>query len=187
MKKLTFILILFSVTLLVTNCKTSTKENQQTKQEEVTKPDIDLHAAALTGNIDAIKAHIEVKSDLNAKDAQGGSTALIISSLFGHPEIAKLLIEAGADINATNNDGSTALITAAFFCNTEIVKLLLDNEADKTIVNNSGGTALNSVQAPFEEVKGIYDFMVQAFSPLGLKLDYEHLEKTRPIIAEMLK
>jgi len=30
--------------------------------------------------------------------------------------------------------------------------------ADKTIKNNSGSTALVSVSAPFEAVKGIYDY-----------------------------
>jgi hypothetical protein len=106
---------------------------------------------------------------------------------LGKTEIAKFLIENGADINFQNNEGSTALHTAAFFCRTEIVKELLKNGADTGIVNNAGATALQSVNGPFEPVKGIYDYFRQTFSPLGLQLDEAMLKKTRPVIAGMLK
>jgi predicted LPLAT superfamily acyltransferase len=117
----------------------------------------------------------------------GGSTPLISASLFGHYEIAKLLINAGAKLNFQNNDGSTALITAAFFGRTEIVKYLLHSKADKTIKNKYGQTAYDTVSNPFKDVKPVYDMMVSALSPLGLKLDYVQLEKARPVIAAMLK
>ena len=62
---------------------------------------------------------------MNIKEPMGGSTPLISASLFGKTEIAKLLINAGANLDIQNNDGSTALITASFFCRLEIVKMLL--------------------------------------------------------------
>jgi ankyrin repeat protein len=82
--------------------------------------------AALQGNIEAIRQHIEAGSDLNDKDVYG-SSPLIIAATFGKTEVARALIEAGADMNITNNDGATALHAAAFLCRTEIVKALLDN------------------------------------------------------------
>jgi len=97
------------------------------------------------------------------------------------------LIEAGADVNYKNNEGSTPLHTAAFFCHTEVVKALLEKGADKNIRNNAGSTALESVAGRFEEVKPIYDYLVTAFGPLGLELDFEHIKLSRPVIAEMLK
>jgi hypothetical protein len=97
------------------------------------------------------------------------------------------LIDAGADVNFQNNEGSTPLHTAAFFCRTEIVENLLANGADVSIKNHAGSTALASVTAPFDAVKGIYDYFGTAFGPIGLKLDYEQLKATRPIIAEMLQ
>ena len=87
----------------------------------------------------------------------------------------------------TNNDGSTPLNIAAFFCRTTIVKALLDKGADKNIRNNAGRTALESVTAPFEDVKGIYDSIGKALGPIGLELDYEYIKMTRPKIAEMLR
>jgi ankyrin repeat protein len=72
---------------------------------------------------------------------------------FGKTEMAKVLIEAGGDLNFQNNDGSTALHTAAFFCRPEIVRVLLDKGADKTIKNKFGATAYQSVAGPFIDVK----------------------------------
>ncbi len=148
---------------------------------------VDLHTAVLKNDIEAVKKHIASKSDLNVIEPMGGSTPLISAALFGKEEISKLLVNAGAKLNIQNNDGSTALITAAFFGRIEIVKLLLQNKADKTIKNKYGQTAYETVANPFKEVKPVYDMMVSALAPLGLKLDYAQLEKARPMIASMLK
>jgi ankyrin repeat protein len=141
----------------------------------------------VTGNLEALKQHIAAGTDLNEKDPFGGSSPLITAGVFGKTDEAKVLIEAGADINFKNNDGSTALHTAAFFCRPEIVKMLLDKKADKSIKNKYGATPYESVASPFAEVKSAYDMMGQVLGPMGLKLDYEYIEKTRPKIAEMLK
>lgn len=150
-------------------------------------PIADIHTAVLKGDIAAIKRLITSKSDLNVKESYGGSTALISAALFGKTEIAKLLIDAGAMLNIQNNEGSTALITAAFFCRPDIVKMLLAKKADKTIKNKYGSTAYTSVTAPFQDVKPAYDMLGSSLAPLGLKLDYDYLKKTRPVIASMLK
>jgi ankyrin repeat protein len=149
-------------------------------------PKIGIHEAAVDGDIDATLQHIKFGSDLNEKDVYG-STPLIIATTFGKTEVALALIEAGADLNITNNDGSTALITAAFFCRTGIVKTLLDKGADKNLKNNYGSNALDGVIAPFDDVKGVYDYLGKILGPLGLELDYEQIKMTRPKIAEMLR
>ncbi len=112
---------------------------------------------------------------------------MIIATLFGKTDVAISLIEAGVDLHITGNDGSTPLHTAAFFCRTEIVMALLANGADKTLKNNYGSTALASVSTSFNDVKGIYDQFSKNLGPLGFKLDYKHLELTRPKIAKMLQ
>ncbi len=155
-------------------------------QESEGPPSVDLHMAALKGDIETIRQHIKAGSDLNEKD-QFGSTPLIIASTFGKTEVAIALIGAGADLNLRNTDGSTALITAAFFCHTKIVKALLDKGADKNIRNKMGSTALESVSGPFDNVKAYYNNIGKALGPLGLHLDYEQIKMTRPKIAEMLR
>ena len=166
---------------------TQDKKESLVTQTSVKPPGMDIHSAAFMGNLKAIEQHITAGSDLNIKELLGGSTPLITAAVFGKTEVAKALIEAGANVNIKNNEGSTALHTAAFFCRTEIVKALLDKGADKTLKNNMGSTALESVSAPFAVVKGIYDFFSKELGPLGLKLDYTHIEMTRPKIAEMLQ
>lgn len=157
------------------------------EKSKVKPPDVDIHTAVLTENVAALKQHIAAGSNLNEKDPFGGSSPLISAAVFGKTDMAKILIDAGADLNFQNKDGSTALHTAAFFCRPEIVKMLLDKHADKTIKNSFNSTAYESMIVPFKDVKGAYDMMGTVLAPMGLKLDYVYIEKTRPEIAAMLK
>lgn len=184
-----FIAILL-VTALVSmsacnNTKNKTSDAENKTETSIKAPSIDVHAAAFMGNVNAMTQHIVAGSDINVKD-QYGSTPLQIATTFGKTDVAIALINWDADLNSLGNDGSTALHTAAFFCRTKIVEALLKKGADKTIKNNYGSTALESVQAPFESVKVIYQQIGKDLGPFGLKLNYEFLETTRPQIAELL-
>lgn len=168
------------------NQERSPEQSAET-QKAVTAPKVDLHSAVVLDDLDAIRQHIEAGSDLNVLEPSRASTPLITAAAVGKTEAAKILIEAGADLNYQNNDGSTALHTAAFFCREEIVEALLEKGADKTLKNKAGMTALEVVELPFDVVKPAYDAMGLAMRPAGVVLDYEYLEATRPKIAEMLK
>ena len=162
------------------------KQNNNAAGTGTQTPVTDIHTATYMGDINTVRQHIEANTDLDKKDDYG-STPLIIATTFGRTEVAELLIEGGADLNVTNNDGSTALHSAAFLCRTEIVRMLLDAGAEKSIRNNFGSTAVESVSAPFKDVRPVYDQFSRDLGPLGLKLDYDYLEKTRPVIAGMLR
>lgn len=142
--------------------------------------------AAALGRKEAAEILIDAGADINYQN-EDGSTALHTAIAFGKTEIAQNLIDAGISLNIKNNDGSTALHTAAFFCNLEIVKGLIEKGADKTIRNKNLKTALEIVEPPFEDVKAAYDAVGERLYPLGITLDYEHIEKTRPLIAEILR
>ncbi len=171
----------------------SCQENKAPDQDKtitaakVETPKIDIHTAVLTENSEVVKQHILAKSNINEKEQLGGSSPLISAALFGKTEIAKMLIDAGADLNVQNNDGSTALITASFFCRPQIVKMLLDKKADKNLKNAYNQTALDAVSGPFESVKSSYEALVNMLGPMGLELDFEYLKKTRLEIADMLQ
>ena len=131
---------LFLTLLLTSSCAQSNKETSSTDSAKTTKtvdkPSIDMHGAVRTGNWEAVKQHIEAGTDINKKEPMSGSTPLMSAATFNKPEIAKVLINANADLSVKNNDGGTALHTAAFFGRIEIVQLLIDAKADKTVRNN---------------------------------------------------
>ncbi|CAF1082033.1 unnamed protein product [Rotaria sp. Silwood1] len=76
-----------------------------------------LHRACKQGNFDIVKKILSPeilvnRPDVNGKDAFG-STALHEASYFGHDDIVRLLIKAGAHVLARDTDGATALHKAA--------------------------------------------------------------------------
>jgi hypothetical protein len=187
--KLVSILALSALLFTSGACQQKKSDGQDAKSLKtgVKPPQIDIHTAVVTGNLDAVSQHIAAGSDINVKDPFGGSSPLISAAVFGNPEIAKVLIDAGVDLNIQNNDGSTALHCAAFFCRPEIVKMLLDKHADKMLTNKYNATAYENVSGSFKDMKPAYDMILNALAPMGLKLDYAYVEKTRPQIAAMLK
>jgi ankyrin repeat protein len=188
LSRLVIALSLFG-TLLLTACNNGNTQpnNKPVAATGSRPPAINIHTAVITDNLEAIKQHIAAGTDLNQKDPLGGSSPLISACLFGKTAIAKMLIAAGADLNLQNNDGSTALLTASFFCRPEIVKMLLEKKADKNIRNKYGSTAYESVSGPYQSVKPSYEALGKMLAPMGLKLDYVYIEKTRPEIAALLK
>ena len=187
----TTIQMLFLTLLLTSSCaqsdKKSNSDNIAKTTKTATKPSIDIHGAVLTGNLDAVKQFIEAGTDINQKEAMSGSTPLMTAATFNKPEIAKVLINAKADLSIKNNDGGTALHTAAFFGRIEIVQSLIDAKADKTVRNNYGATARETVMADFAQMKPIYEMLIQQLKPMGFELDLSELQKARPVVAMMLQ
>lgn len=185
-------LITLSATILLfanscTNSNSVSKSTTDNKTASLSKPNINIHSAVLSGNLEAVKQHIKAGTNINEKETMSGSTPLISAATFGKNSIAKVLIDAKADLSIKNNDGATALHTAAFFCRIEIVKMLIDAQANKTIKNNFGATPRESVMGPFSDIKPIYEMLQQQLAPIGLKINMDEIEKTRPIIATMLQ
>ena len=78
---------------------------------------------------------------MNIKD-EHGKTALHWCPIMNHPEIARILIDAGADVNAKEKDEWSLLHYSAKF-HSGICKLLIDAGADLNIQRNDGWTALH--------------------------------------------
>lgn len=106
----------------------------------------DMIKAAKNG--DAAKVRTLLDTDLtliNALDTDG-STPLHCAAWKGHEEVATALLDAGADVNAHNQNthwGTTPLHAAAHANNTAIVRLLLARGADKEAEDSSGKTPLD--------------------------------------------
>lgn len=121
---------------------------------------------------------------INAQ-APDGSTPISTAAQYNQLEILKYLLAKGANANATNRDGNTPLIVASFWCNTEIVKVLLQKGADPNKENRAGHSAIEAVSSDLDD--GLKSFYRGVAQGVGIELDLDRIEKTRPKIAELLK
>ncbi len=140
--------------------------------------------AAKTGNVRAVKGHLEKGAKINDRDRSGG-TALSLASLAGQTEMVQYLISEGADVNTRNNDGNSALHGAAFLGRTDVVKLLLDGKASVNIRNNEGDTPLDGSSAEWNDrLQGMVRFIATI---VRVKVDVEDVKTGRPHVAALLR
>lgn len=110
------------------------------------------YTASMLAAITRIQTEFEVqavatlfsRADVSLHARQAGQTALMLAVSHGCIPATKLLLKAGADINAQDEDGSTALMCATEHGQIEVVKLLLAHPScDPTITDNDGSAAIN--------------------------------------------
>lgn len=83
-----------------------------------------------------------LKDDAFPQSIQQGRTPLIEAALKNDRDSAAKLLQAGADVNATDVDHTTALRVAVVMGFTEMVQLLLDHDAKSGVPDEEGTTAL---------------------------------------------
>jgi ankyrin repeat protein len=104
--------------------------------------DIRLCVEVISGNIAKVGELVDEGSDLNTAECLNGMTPLSAAAMYNHAEIAKLLVDKGADVNIRDKNKMTALMVAAekgFF---EIAKFLIDKGADINVKDKDGRTPL---------------------------------------------
>jgi len=89
-----------------------------------------LTDAAVKGDKKSMEFLITLGIDPNSMSSNGKLTALIVAAQKNNPQIAKLLIDAGVDLNTRNILGKTPLHEAVNANSTEIVSILLAGGAD---------------------------------------------------------
>ncbi|MDA9098080.1 ankyrin repeat domain-containing protein [bacterium] len=80
--------------------------------------------------------------DVNACDEEESNTALLLASQNGRPMVVAALLDAGADVDAANNNGDTPLILASLNGHGHIVDALLRAGANVSAVDQFGSCAL---------------------------------------------
>jgi ankyrin repeat protein len=86
--------------------------------------ELSIHVAAMVGNIEAVKQHLDAGTDVNAKNDKDGGTPLHEAAMQGHKQIVELLIAAGARVNAVDFEGETSLDNAIFWRDSDTADLL---------------------------------------------------------------
>lgn len=76
------------------------------------------------------RAAHRVRADVNARERHYGDTALMWAAAAGHVDVVRLLIEAGADVRAVDNEGVTALHLARANGHAEVAAALIAAGAD---------------------------------------------------------
>ena len=128
--------------------KSKYKDDQQ-RQSNTTSP---LIQAIQTGNSEKVLAEINKNLEGINEKSSIGSTPLHIAAGCGRLPVIKVLVENGAQINATNNDDMTPLHYAIIGgsnkekpeATTEICKYLVENKADIHVKDSEGFSPLNS-------------------------------------------
>ena len=97
--------------------------------------------AVKSGNVDAVRALLQKRADVNAAEADG-MTALHWAARNNDLESARLLLRAGANAKATTRYGFTPLALAAQNGSAPMLDLLLKAGADANAAMPEGETAL---------------------------------------------
>jgi hypothetical protein len=84
-----------------------------------------LHLAAKEGQTDILSILLQTGFDVDSKDEGTGRTPLHQCVMNGHVEAAKVLLEAGAIVNAVDNEGDSVIFTAVKARHPNMVELLL--------------------------------------------------------------
>ncbi len=107
-----------------------------------------IHSAARERDVREVRQQLAKGVDVDtpngrAANGDGGNTALWFTAQGPWPnglDVARVLIEAGADVNRPCEHGRTALHMAAAWGHLDVVSFLLDHGADPTIRDVQGMT-----------------------------------------------
>ena len=144
-----------------------------------------LNSAVSRGDLDEVKRLLNGQANINARHPEHGSTPLSSASFVGRLDVVKYLVKRGADIKTTNRDGNTPLHVATFMCRTDVVKFLLEQGASTQAKSARGETPLDVVTGKWDQgLKQLYTGLANA---TGVELDLDHVQKTRPQIAKLLR
>ena len=110
--------------------------------------DLNLIEAIENGNLEAAQSALKNGADANESErsTEHRRKFLMLVAAEGKENLAKLLVEYGADVNAVDVDGNTALMDAANFGHLNVVKFLVEHGANvnaaATVEGYTGYTAL---------------------------------------------
>jgi len=100
-----------------------------------------LHYAIDSGNVAVVQYLLKQKVDVDAQDNQGWTPLMCLAANRGTLDIAKTLIQAGSDVNYSDNIGKTVLMSASLAGNKDLCELLVASGAVHSAYTRFGKSA----------------------------------------------
>jgi len=111
-----------------------------------------LSNATGAGNLAMVQTLVELGAQVTI------GTPLHTSIAYGYPDIARYLLDHGADVNAQDADGRTPLFFAAMYGHDDLVAFLLMHGANKDLLDQNGNRAIDeAITANAEEPMSTFD------------------------------
>ncbi|KAB8271049.1 DYW family of nucleic acid deaminases-domain-containing protein [Aspergillus minisclerotigenes] len=103
----------------------------------------------VNGDVHRVKLYLKTSSEasifLRGRD-RSGDTSLIMAAREKNADMISLLLEHGAEVNATNRNGRSALMEASLWGRLENTKLLLSQGADRYLCDDKNRGAFDLAQ-----------------------------------------
>jgi serine/threonine-protein phosphatase 6 regulatory ankyrin repeat subunit B len=116
-----------------------------------------MYTAAYYGRTSIVEELLSRGFDREIWEACGNNNWTPLHGGYDTAPVLKLLLDAGANVNAVNSDGKTALHLASYEEITASVKLLVEHNADLSIADQNGSTALHEAVDKAEIVEVLLD------------------------------
>ena len=126
--------------------------------------------AAGRNDLKAVQRFVAQGVSVDARSAVEGFTPLYTAALKDSLEVAKFLIDHGADVNARGLDGTSVLHAAAYGAAVRAAALLIDKGADVNAIDLKGRTPLHMAAAsPFRHDAQIIEFLLAHGAKINAK------------------
>ena len=103
-----------------------------------------MYNAAEMGDLERVMLLADQGADKNQISGSHGATALCRAAAKRHFDVARYLVEQGADMEKADRNGDTPLIYASYNGHVDVVRYLLDHGADRDKANEFDCTPIHA-------------------------------------------
>jgi len=130
---------------------------------------LSMAEACATGKVDRVAEFLKDNPGSANDRSPDGFPVLGMAIFFGRPEAARMLIEAGANVNevATNAQKVAIIHSATASGNVEMVRLLIEKGARVNVVQEGGFTPLHEAAA--QDNRAMAELLLKAGADLSAK------------------